>query len=636
MHVIADLTAYVPAGGGVSPVSPGRLLDSRATGVTVDGQFQGQGAVAGQSEVALQVTGRHGVPGDALAVMLNVTATGGEAAGFLTVYPCGESRPLASSVNYVVGQTVPNEVLAKVGAGGKVCIWSRSTVHVIADLTAYVPAPTTTPGPDPDPDPDPPTGPETPTNPGELPPTPVGPCTNCPPDTDPPDAPVGGGAIDPESVYDWGFTDQVLAVKNTTTLAIAYSTGFQIYYGECSANCAQRSSWGMLQIASSSGAITLAGMDIDDFGVTHVMIGGIALTSGFSAVYGRCAANCLNGANWQSRDLSSLPAMSHNTGFVTIEGRPRPGTFTVNWNTGRVGFFVGEDHMIDAALDFPPRYVYCDSNCTNLASWSGGNVLNTQWQVLEARADQTVGTNQTLLMLQLDESNPTTITYAYCGDAVKHCNDMTSWRFLTGDGLNNGWNNGVQNLAGWQSTVKLDSFGAAKDLGMAQDYTTGRVYFGLPDQNDYLAVLSCANATACVNYTNWTVSSLTNGALGEGINGVDVFAASGIVDVVSTNGGQINFRECASNCWQQASWTSALGAVVDTNDATTQDILPSNSNTDCPGSYQPGDAWWPLAPVVAPVGSERVVVHSAYAIYKCPGQSSPASGYSIGRISSTL
>ena len=47
------------------------------------------------------VVRRRSVPADADAVMLNVTAVGPVAAGFLTVFPCGSPRPIASNVNYV-------------------------------------------------------------------------------------------------------------------------------------------------------------------------------------------------------------------------------------------------------------------------------------------------------------------------------------------------------------------------------------------------------------------------------------------------------------------------------------------------------------------------------------------------------
>ena len=84
------------AGPAIVSVVPGRLLETRQgpNDKTVDGAHQGAGMVAGGSEVALQVEGRHGVSG-AAAVMLNVTAVAPDAAGYLTVYPCGEARPLS-------------------------------------------------------------------------------------------------------------------------------------------------------------------------------------------------------------------------------------------------------------------------------------------------------------------------------------------------------------------------------------------------------------------------------------------------------------------------------------------------------------------------------------------------------------
>ena len=55
------------AGPAIVPVVPGRLLETRqgANDKTVDGLHQGDGAVAGGSEVALLVEGRHGVTGAA-------------------------------------------------------------------------------------------------------------------------------------------------------------------------------------------------------------------------------------------------------------------------------------------------------------------------------------------------------------------------------------------------------------------------------------------------------------------------------------------------------------------------------------------------------------------------------------------
>ncbi len=138
--------AIVVPGTPVTPFAsiiaagPSRVLDTRPGFATLDGLFSGIGLRSGGSVTAVTVAGRLGVPGDAEAVALNVTVTDARDAGFLTVYPCGGEVPTASNLNYVTGATVPNLVVARVGAAGQVCLFTQSDVHVVADLNGYVPA----------------------------------------------------------------------------------------------------------------------------------------------------------------------------------------------------------------------------------------------------------------------------------------------------------------------------------------------------------------------------------------------------------------------------------------------------------------------------------------------------------------
>jgi hypothetical protein len=90
--------------------------------------------------VSLPVLGRGGVPTTGVsAVVLNVTVTNTDAPGYITVYPDGVSPPLASNLNFVAGQTVPNLVVAPVGADGNVDFYngSTSTVQLVADVSGY-------------------------------------------------------------------------------------------------------------------------------------------------------------------------------------------------------------------------------------------------------------------------------------------------------------------------------------------------------------------------------------------------------------------------------------------------------------------------------------------------------------------
>jgi hypothetical protein len=140
-HLIADVTALYPASTSLTTLSnPARLLDTRPSGTTFDGQFAKGGANPAGASLQLEVAGRGGIPGDASAVVLNVTATEPSGAGYVTVYPCGQPRPNASNLNYTSAQTVPNLVVAKIGDGGKVCLYSMTAAHLIADVAGYYPA----------------------------------------------------------------------------------------------------------------------------------------------------------------------------------------------------------------------------------------------------------------------------------------------------------------------------------------------------------------------------------------------------------------------------------------------------------------------------------------------------------------
>ncbi len=138
-HLIADVNGYFPSGSGFIAGSPVRVFDTRF------GAGQGLRAVpkvkvGGAVELRVKLTDLPGyVPASGVgAVSLNVTVTGPDGGGYVTVYPCG-TRPEASSLNFVAGQTVPNAVIAPVSAAGEVCFYSDAKVDLIADINGYFP-----------------------------------------------------------------------------------------------------------------------------------------------------------------------------------------------------------------------------------------------------------------------------------------------------------------------------------------------------------------------------------------------------------------------------------------------------------------------------------------------------------------
>jgi len=134
VHLVADLVGYfVPSSNlRLRSLNPARLLDTRdGTGVAT------AGPAAGGQTIELKVTERGEVPANAKAVVLNVAVTEPTTSSFLTVWPTGQPKPLASSVNLLAGQTVPNMVICRVGEGGKVSIFNNEgSTHIVADVLA--------------------------------------------------------------------------------------------------------------------------------------------------------------------------------------------------------------------------------------------------------------------------------------------------------------------------------------------------------------------------------------------------------------------------------------------------------------------------------------------------------------------
>ncbi|HKA02775.1 MAG TPA: hypothetical protein VKD67_00555, partial [Acidimicrobiales bacterium] len=112
---------------------PQRFLDTRPgsdNSTMSDGQT-----------VVTQITGRSGIPGDAVGVVANVTATNTRVPGFLTVFPGALPQPLTSSLNFDGGEPgVPNLVMSKLSSQGSIGIYNFSpggTTDAIVDVVGW-------------------------------------------------------------------------------------------------------------------------------------------------------------------------------------------------------------------------------------------------------------------------------------------------------------------------------------------------------------------------------------------------------------------------------------------------------------------------------------------------------------------
>jgi hypothetical protein len=136
LDLTADVAGYYAAGSAgakLTTMAPSRLLN------TTTGTGAAKAPVAAHGTVALTVTGRSGIPATGVtAVALNVTALSPKAAGALTVYPNGTSRPSATSLSFAAGQTVTGTVIVRL-VNGKASLYNNSagTVDLYADAVGY-------------------------------------------------------------------------------------------------------------------------------------------------------------------------------------------------------------------------------------------------------------------------------------------------------------------------------------------------------------------------------------------------------------------------------------------------------------------------------------------------------------------
>jgi hypothetical protein len=129
-HLIVDVMgSFGPYGGWVEAIDPVRLVDTRNT----------TGPMLVDVPQVIQVRGQAGIPADATAVILNVTAANPHGFGYFTLWPTGVAQPATSNVNFVGGQNVPNMVMVKIGTNGTISVNdSVNRSDLIIDVFGFV------------------------------------------------------------------------------------------------------------------------------------------------------------------------------------------------------------------------------------------------------------------------------------------------------------------------------------------------------------------------------------------------------------------------------------------------------------------------------------------------------------------
>ena len=136
-QLVFDVTGYFVAGtSGATYVAltPTRLLDTRS-GNALSGAFTNRVART------FKVTGRGGVPTDAIAVTGNLTVTRQTAAGYVYLGPNATNSPTSSTLNFPSGDTRANGVTVALSSTGTLSATyvakTGATTQLVFDVTGY-------------------------------------------------------------------------------------------------------------------------------------------------------------------------------------------------------------------------------------------------------------------------------------------------------------------------------------------------------------------------------------------------------------------------------------------------------------------------------------------------------------------
>jgi uncharacterized repeat protein (TIGR01451 family) len=132
--VVLDVNGYFGPPGGVGalayyPVTPCRLADTRG----------GQAPMleAGTTRTFAVPAAGCGVPSNAAAYAVNITAVPEGPLSYLTAWPTGAPQPFVSTLNSSDGAVVANGAIVPAGINGAISIFVSNRSHVILDLNGY-------------------------------------------------------------------------------------------------------------------------------------------------------------------------------------------------------------------------------------------------------------------------------------------------------------------------------------------------------------------------------------------------------------------------------------------------------------------------------------------------------------------
>jgi FG-GAP-like repeat len=137
--VVLRHVPMAPSPAGYYPVTPCRMLDTRVV----------SRPLPANTYRTLTAAGSCGVPADALAVAINVTAVDARNLGDFRLYAAGAPVPLSSTINFAPGRPRANNAITTLGPGGRISVrcdmpvdqdpaqGSPASAHLVIDVYGY-------------------------------------------------------------------------------------------------------------------------------------------------------------------------------------------------------------------------------------------------------------------------------------------------------------------------------------------------------------------------------------------------------------------------------------------------------------------------------------------------------------------
>jgi hypothetical protein len=136
--IFSVISGNVPPAIGAAlyyvPVTPCRVVDTR----NATGSFGGPSVTAGSSRnFTIPQSSTCNIPSTAAAYSFNVAVIPVGPLGFLTLWPTGQTQPLAATVSSTDGRVRSNAAIVPAGTNGAISVYASNTTDVVLDIDGY-------------------------------------------------------------------------------------------------------------------------------------------------------------------------------------------------------------------------------------------------------------------------------------------------------------------------------------------------------------------------------------------------------------------------------------------------------------------------------------------------------------------